>query len=192
MYKVKISLYDITFPAWYKQKPVKDFLENVAGLEQCKLVLVRFRLLFTRVVGGFAEGEYEPSAENATGGSRIAFLFPLVAECVSQVSAFVTHIWNYRKEPEKKKKWLETMPMIGYSLYKYVNRMLIDWLLCGYRTKKWKKVKKNEKNAQNLLTIVTESSIIGLTLERESWRAQTNENGGPRGRREDWRNRRCA
>ena len=57
-----------------------------------------------RVVGGFAEGEYEPSAENATGGSRIAFLFPLVAECVSQVSAFVTHIWNYRKEPEKKKK----------------------------------------------------------------------------------------
>ena len=30
------------------------------------------------------------------------------------------------------------------------------------------KVKKNEKNAQNHLTIVTESSIIGLTLERES------------------------
>ena len=29
-------------------------------------------------------------------------------------------------------------------------------------------MKKNEKNAQNLLTIVTESSIIGLTLERES------------------------
>ena len=79
-----------------------------------------------RVVGGFAEGEYEPSAENATGGSRIAFLFPLVAEGVSQVSAFVTHIWNYRKEPGKKKKWLETMPMIGYSQNKYVNRMLIN------------------------------------------------------------------
>ena len=29
-------------------------------------------------------------------------------------------------------------------------------------------MKKNEKKLQNLLTIVTESSIIGLTLERES------------------------
>ena len=42
-----------------------------------------------------------------------------------------------------------------------------------------------KKNAQNLLTIVTESSIIGLTLERDSRNAETNENGGPRGRRED-------
>ena len=35
--------------------------------------------------------------------------------------------------------------------------------------------KKNEKNAQNLLTIVTESSIIGLTLERERGNAKTSE-----------------
>jgi hypothetical protein len=101
-------------------------LENVAGLDQGKLVLVRFRLLFTRVVGGFAEGEYEPSAEDATGGPRIAFLFPLVAEGVSQMSALITHIWNYRKEPGKKKNWLETTPMIGYSQNKYVNRVLIN------------------------------------------------------------------
>ena len=126
MYKVKISLYDITFPAKKKQKPVKDFLENVAVLEQCKLVLVRFRLLFTRVVGRFAEGKYESSAENATGCTRIAFLFPLVAECISQVSALVTHIWNYRKELMKKKNWLETTPMNGYSQNKYVNRVLIN------------------------------------------------------------------
>jgi hypothetical protein len=101
---LQISLYDTLLPARYKQRPVQYFFKNVADLEQGELVLVRFRLFFVGVVGGFAEGEYEPSAENATGCSGVAFLFPLVAEGISQMSALVTHIWNYRKEPGKRKK----------------------------------------------------------------------------------------
>ena len=45
--------------------------------------------------------------------------------------------------------------------------MLINRILCEYKAENFEKLKKNEKNAQNLLTIVTESSIIGLTLERD-------------------------
>ena len=46
--------------------------------------------------------------------------------------------------------------------------MLINRILCEYKAENFEKLKKNEKNAQNHLTIVTESSIIGLTREREA------------------------
>ena len=116
----------MTLPAGYNQEPVNNLLENVAYLEQGELILVCFGLFLTRVVGRFTEGKYEPTTENATGGSRIAFLLAFVAEGVPEMSAFVTHIQNYSKEPGKKKKWVETMAIIGYSPNKYVNRMLIN------------------------------------------------------------------
>ena len=82
----------MALPARCNQEPVNNFLENVAHLEQGILILVCFWLFLTGVVGRFAKGEYEPSTENATGGSRIAFLLAFVAEGIPEVSAFVTHI----------------------------------------------------------------------------------------------------
>ena len=80
MHKVQVRLYDVALPARYNQEPVNEFLENVARLEQGILILVCFWLFLGGVVGRFAKGEYEPSAENATGGSRIAFFFAFIAE----------------------------------------------------------------------------------------------------------------
>ena len=97
-------MYDIVLPAGYKQEPVNDLLENVAHVEQGRLILVCFGLVLACVVGRFTEREYETSAENATRGSGVAFLLAFVAEGVPEVSALVTHIRNYRKEPEKKEK----------------------------------------------------------------------------------------
>ena len=116
----------MTLPAGYNQEPVNNLLENVAYLEQGGLILVCFWLVFAGVIGRFTKGKYEASTENAAGSSRIAFLLAFVAEGVPEMSAFVTHIQNYSKEPGKKKKWVETMAIIGYSPNKYVNRMLIN------------------------------------------------------------------
>ena len=92
MYKVQIRLYNVALPARYEQEPINDFFENVARLEQGKLILVCFELVLTRVVGRFAKREYKSAAENTTGGSWIAFLLTFITEGIPKVSAFVTHI----------------------------------------------------------------------------------------------------